>query len=121
MTLVRCDQLSIEFGDNPILKEVDLTIENHERIALIGRNGAGKSTLLKILAGWIQPDQGELLYKRDLRISKLDQQLPGDLNRTTFEVVQEGLSHQIELIEEYRRMANQNSSDESAQREIAII
>ena len=118
MTLVRCDQLSIEFGDNPILKEVDLTIENHERIALIGRNGAGKSTLLKILAGWIQPDQGELLYKRDLRISKLDQQLPGDLNRTTFEVVQEGLSHQIELIEEYRRMANQNSSDESHLRDM---
>ncbi len=118
MTLVRCDQLSIEFGDNPILKEVDLTIENHERIALIGRNGAGKSTLLKILAGWIQPDQGELLYKRDLRISKLDQQLPGDLNRTTFEVVQEGLSHQIELIEEYRCMANQNSSDESHLRDM---
>lgn len=118
MTLVRCDQISIEFGDNPILKQVDLTIENNERIALIGRNGAGKSTLLKILAGWITPDQGELLYKRDLRISKLDQQLPGDLNRTTFEVVREGLSHQIELIEEYSRLSSMNSSDESHLRDI---
>lgn len=111
MTLVRCDQISIEFGDNPILVEVDFAIENHERIALIGRNGAGKSTLLKILAGWLTPDRGEVIYKQHLRISKLEQQLPGDLHRTTFEVIKEGLAHQQELIDRYGALADQNRGD----------
>lgn len=106
MTLVRCDQISIEFGDNPILVEADLKIENKERVALIGRNGAGKSTLLKIISGRIVADKGELTFKRGLRISKLDQQLPDDLHRTTFEVVKEGLAKQQNLIDQYQSLSS---------------
>jgi len=120
MTLVRCDQISIEFGDNPILIEADLTIENKERIALIGRNGAGKSTLLKIIMGWVVPDRGDITYKRSLRISKLEQQLPGDLHRTTFEVVKEGLAHQQELIDKYQSISI-NSPNENQLREMELI
>ena len=120
MTLVRCDQISIEFGDNPLLIEADLTVENKERIALIGRNGAGKSTLLKIITGAINPDKGEVTYKRSLRISKLDQQLPEDLHRTTFEVIKEGLAHQQELIDKYQQISN-SSPDENQLREMELI
>ena len=121
MTLVRCDNISIEFGDLPILRDASLGIEDKERVALIGRNGAGKSTLLKILAGWITPDQGEVLYKRNLRISILDQQLPGELHRSCFEVVREGLAHQQSLIDEYERLASTGSTDEPHLRELQSL
>ena len=120
MTLVRCDQISIEFGDNPLLIEADLTVENKERIALIGRNGAGKSTLLKIITGAINPDKGEVTYKRSLRISKLDQQLPEDLHRTTFEVIKEGLAHQQELIDKYQEISR-SSPDKNQLAEMELI
>ena len=61
MSLVRCDNLSIHFGDRAILSDADFSIEPNERVCLIGRNGAGKSTLLKIIAGEVQPDGGARL------------------------------------------------------------
>ena len=41
MSLVRCDNLSIHFGDRAILSDADFSIEPNERVCLIGRNGAG--------------------------------------------------------------------------------
>ncbi|MBT5330729.1 MAG: ATP-binding cassette domain-containing protein [Porticoccaceae bacterium] len=120
MSLVRCDQISIEFGDNPLLTETDLTIENKERIALIGRNGAGKSTLLKIISGRITADRGEITYKRGLRISKLDQQLLDDLDKTTFEIVKDGLVHQQELIDQYQLLSS-GSPDRNQLNEMELI
>jgi ABC-type bacteriocin/lantibiotic exporter with double-glycine peptidase domain len=45
----------------PVFRSLDLTIEPGERIAVLGANGAGKSTLLRLIAGIVQPDQGEVL------------------------------------------------------------
>jgi len=106
MTLVRCDQLSIEFGDSPLLVETDFSIESGERVCLIGRNGTGKSTLMKIISGDYQPDRGEVQYKDNLRISVLDQQLPVSGSEIVFDVVREGLARLIKLIEDFRQLSD---------------
>jgi NitT/TauT family transport system ATP-binding protein len=51
-------------GENPavILDHIHLTVKENEFIVILGKSGAGKSTLLRIIAGLIQPDQGEVLY-----------------------------------------------------------
>src|SRR5690625_5808689 len=47
--------------DEPIIKDVSFTIQEGEKVAILGRSGAGKSTLLKLLSGLIEPDRGEIL------------------------------------------------------------
>jgi len=108
MTLVRCDQLSIEFGDSPLLVDTDFSIEANERVCLIGRNGTGKSTLMKLISGEYQPDRGEIQYRDNLRVSVLDQQLPVSGEEIVFDVVRQGLSQQIQLIEEFKTLSDQS-------------
>ena len=50
MTLVRFDEVSLEFGDQPLLKAASFAIERNERVCLIGRNGAGKTSTLRAIA-----------------------------------------------------------------------
>ena len=107
MMLLTCDDLTLEFGDQPILRHADLTIDPAERICLIGRNGAGKSTLLKLIMGTMQPDSGEIRYKQALRISQLEQALPHELHLTVTEYVTTGLAHLDMLIHEYRAKSQQ--------------
>ena len=49
--LVNIESLYKYFGGEPILRGIDLTIEDHETVGLIGQNGSGKTTLLKIITG----------------------------------------------------------------------
>ena len=99
MSLIRLDDISIEFGDIPLLRKTNFSVESGERICLIGRNGAGKSTLLKIINQEINPDSGEIHVRQHLRISQLEQNLPSTVDRTVFDVVKEGLSDQQKLID----------------------
>ncbi|MEP3857216.1 MAG: ATP-binding cassette domain-containing protein [Porticoccus sp.] len=115
MTLIRIDDISIEFGDVPLLINAQLTVESGERICLIGRNGAGKSTLLKILTGQIKPDHGEIHFRRHLRISQLEQALPGDLERNVADVVREGLADQQSLIDRFYHQSQQSPDKQGMQ------
>ena len=49
----------------PVLKDVNLTVHSHERIALLGANGAGKTTLIQIITGLINPDKGTVKFDLD--------------------------------------------------------
>jgi ATP-binding cassette subfamily F protein uup len=107
MTLIRFDDVSLEFGDQKILTTANFSLEPNERVCLIGRNGAGKSTMLKLIMGEQHQDSGEIQYKRHLRISQLYQQLPGDLHRKVADVVAEGLADQQQLIDEYNKLSHE--------------
>jgi heme ABC exporter ATP-binding subunit CcmA len=60
MSAVEIRQLKKSFGLKPILRSVDLTLHQGQRMALLGANGAGKTTLLRILAGLIKPSAGTI-------------------------------------------------------------
>ena len=49
----------------PVLKDVNLTVHSHDRIALLGANGAGKTTLIQIIIGLINPDKGTVKFDLD--------------------------------------------------------
>ena len=111
MSLIRLEDVSIEFGDNPLLREANLAIESQERICLIGRNGAGKTTLLNIITGAIEADKGIVHRKDQLRISQLEQNLPKARDITVFEVIREGLSELRELIAAFEALTQIEAPD----------
>jgi len=103
MSLLRFDEVSLEFGELKILREADFSIETGERVCLIGRNGAGKSTTLKLISGDLEPDRGEIVRGQNLVISQLAQTLPEAMDQRVRDVVRSGLNDIEALLEEYRQ------------------
>ena len=103
MSLLRFDEVSLEFGELKILSEAEFSIETGERVCLIGRNGAGKSTTLKLISGEIEPDRGEIVRTQGLVISQLAQTLPDAMDLCVRDVVRAGLNDIEVLIEDYQR------------------
>ena len=96
--------LTVSYGGPKLLDNSGLTIAKRERICLLGRNGEGKSTLLRIINGEVAPDKGELESIPDLRIGKLDQEVPDELSGSVFEVVAQGLGKAARTIAEYHHL-----------------
>ncbi|MBU2678066.1 MAG: ATP-binding cassette domain-containing protein [Gammaproteobacteria bacterium] len=101
MSLLRFDEIGLEFGDQVILRDADLSIEPGERICLIGRNGAGKSTTLKLIMGTLDADRGEIIRRSDLIVSQLEQSLPEAMNMSVTDVIRSGLTQIERLLDEY--------------------
>ncbi len=74
MIILAIQNLVKSFGVNVVLRDVNLTLQQGERMGLVGVNGSGKSTLMKIIAGLDAPDSGSLSLSRGLRIGYLAQQ-----------------------------------------------
>jgi ATP-binding cassette subfamily F protein uup len=116
MSLLRFKDVSLSFGDQPILRDANMKIEAGERLCLIGRNGAGKSSTLKLLTGDILPDEGKIDVHPNLQISTLDQSLAEGSTRLVRDIVEEGMSEQMTRISAYKELsASRGSRGGSAQ------
>ncbi|MDR3492009.1 MAG: ATP-binding cassette domain-containing protein [Gammaproteobacteria bacterium] len=102
--LITLDNVSLAYGLDHLLDSVKWQIESGERVCLIGRNGAGKSSLLKIIEGSLAPDSGTVWRKPNLRIARLAQELPQDLNCTVYEYVADGLAETGKLLAAYHSL-----------------
>ena len=76
--LIKAENVSVNRDQRSILNDVSLEIAEQDFITIIGPNGAGKSMLLKCLMGFYQPDSGQVLRQRDLKIGYLPQRLSID-------------------------------------------
>ena len=108
MSLLRFDEIGLEFGDQVILRDAELSIESGERICLIGRNGAGKSTTLKLIMGTLEPDRGEIISTSGLIVSQLEQTLPIAMDMQIADVIRSGLAQIEALLEEYESRSKLN-------------
>jgi len=76
VSLITIMDASLAYGADQLLSHADLSVDEHERICLVGRNGAGKSTLLKVIAGERELDEGRMVQSGSLRITRLEQDPP---------------------------------------------
>ncbi|SEG00846.1 ABC-F family ATP-binding cassette domain-containing protein [Jhaorihella thermophila] len=71
--LLQLTGVSLTFGGEPVFSGIDLTVHPGDRIALVGRNGSGKSTLMKVMAGLIEPDEGEVIVGPGKTVGYMEQ------------------------------------------------
>ena len=120
MSLLRFEDIGLEFGDQLILREAEFSIDAGERVCLIGRNGAGKSTTLKLIMGTLEADRGKIIAKQDLIVSQLDQTLPEAMDMPVTDVIRSGLTQIEALLEEYTRRS-QLKLDKHGLRELETL
>jgi len=77
------------YDESVILKDINLSVSNDSRIALVGANGNGKSTLIKLISGNINPMKGQIIRNKNLKIGYFAQHQTDelDINRTAYEVL----------------------------------
>ncbi len=101
MALITLLDAQLAFGHVALLDHADFSLENSERVGLIGRNGAGKSSLLKILAGTAHADDGTLHLQQGLRTTYVAQEPDLNPDASIFEVVSEGLGQVVVWRDQY--------------------
>lgn len=84
-----------------ILNNIYLSFFYGAKIGIIGLNGAGKSTLMKIIAGLVEPTQGEVVWSPGYSVGYLPQDPPLDESKTVLENIREGVSAVYDALREY--------------------
>jgi len=106
MSLLRFENIRLDFGEQVILRDAEFSIESGERVCLIGRNGAGKSTTLKLITGELEADQGEIIPRAGMIVSQLRQNLPEGMDLPVRDVILAGLREIDALLDEYKEMSS---------------
>ena len=100
---LQVDNLTKSFGDLVLFENISFGIAEGQRVGLIAKNGTGKTTLLNVIAGKEGYDNGNIVFRRDLRVDYLEQdpQYPEEL--TVLEACFHHGNSTVELIKEYER------------------
>ena len=88
-------------ANTPVLKNIYLSFFYGAKIGILGLNGSGKSTLLKIIAGIDNNYQGDVVFSQDYSVGYLEQEPKLDPEKTVIEVVKEGVSEIVAILDEY--------------------
>lgn len=90
--------------DKPVLKNIYLSFFYGAKIGILGLNGSGKSTLMKIIAGIEKNYQGDVVFSQDYSVGYLEQEPELDPEKTVLEVVKEGASEVVAILDEYNKI-----------------
>jgi len=90
--MILVNGLTVEFSGTTLFENISFSINNKDRIALMGKNGAGKSTLLKIIAGVSTATKGHISQAKDTVIAYLPQHLEVESDRTVFKECSQAFS-----------------------------
>ncbi|WP_027138771.1 ABC-F family ATP-binding cassette domain-containing protein [Gaetbulibacter saemankumensis] len=102
--MISVDALAVEFGGSALFSDVSFTINENDKIALMGKNGAGKSTMMKIIAGVQKATRGHVRFPKDVVIAYLPQHLLTEDSCTVFEEASKAFSHIFEMRDEMERL-----------------
>ena len=107
MALIDLQNISKQYDIKVILKDANFTLQQGQRVAVIGQNGQGKSTLFKIIMKTVEPDSGEMAIDRSIKIEMLDQQPKFEANLTVRNAIENQLVELKNAKNEYERVTNE--------------
>lgn len=98
------NQISKTYGANQIFEDMSFEIKDKDRVGLVGPNGCGKTTLLRLVAGMEEPDNGQIHWKKGLKIGYLAQIPEYEARMTTREVLMTAFDDLLEVQDEMKQM-----------------
>ena len=110
MIILSVQEVKKSFGTHEVLKKVSFTLQDGERMGLVGVNGCGKSTLLKIIAGEEIADEGQVSLQKGLRLGYLAQQSELSGEETVQEALESVFAPLVRMEEELRALEAEMAS-----------
>ena len=111
--IVQISDGTVFFGANDVFEHIDFTVNENERIALVGRNGSGKTTLLKVLTGEVDLSSGQLIKSNKTVISYLKQNALSQSTQTIREVFDEVFSELKQIEQQLEELSERMKIDHS--------
>lgn len=105
--MITVNDISVQFGGTTLFSDVSFSINETDKIALMGKNGAGKSTLLKIIAGVNKPSSGSISAPKEAVIAYLPQHLLTQDTATVFEETSKAFSDIFKMRDEIEQINNE--------------
>ncbi|MBF8149902.1 ABC-F family ATP-binding cassette domain-containing protein [Winogradskyella sp. F6397] len=105
--MISVDNLAVEFSGQTLFSDVSFTINENDKIALMGKNGAGKSTMMKIIAGVQSATRGNVRCPKDAVIAYLPQHLLTEDNTTVFDEASKAFKHVFAMRDEMEDLNKQ--------------
>ena len=114
MAFVQFSKLSLAFGDRDILKDVSINLSAGSKAALVGSNGCGKSTLMKVMAGLLEPAEGQRAVQKGVVVSYLPQSGLVHKGKTLLEEADSAFDSWKEVQRQAERLADQLKTSKSS-------
>ncbi|TGE28053.1 ABC-F family ATP-binding cassette domain-containing protein [Hymenobacter metallicola] len=122
MNLLSGENLSKNYADRWLFRELGFGLNQGQRVALVGINGTGKTTLLRILAGLEQPDTGSVSVRKGIRVAFLGQQPVFNENLTVEETIFASQNDTLAAIRDYEHVVNDpNHKPDDLQRVMELM
>ncbi len=110
MIMLSCNNVSKSFGVETILEDISFSVNEGDKIGIVGVNGTGKTTLLKVITGIFPHDKGDIFTSKNCRLGYLEQNTNFYSEKTIYDEVVSVFSDLIEAEEELRSLEHQIAS-----------
>lgn len=125
--LLSVHQISKVYNDETLFEQIQFTLDNYEKMAIVGNNGTGKTTLLKMIIGEIEPTEGMIYLNQGQRLGYLSQYQEFDkdldIHRTVYQSQKEivDIENELKEIEKALTLANQDELDRLILRQQSLL
>ncbi len=120
MHYLSVEDISKQYGEISLFKEITFGLSRGDKMALVAKNGAGKSTLLRILAHVEEPDSGKVVLRDGVRLAYLPQDPDFDETLTVNELIKGHSTNLLKIIGEYENAVEAHSVEHSKEAEFAL-
>lgn len=119
--LISVESVSFGYGGTQILKNINFTVSEGDKIGLVGGNGEGKTTLIKLILGALEADAGKISLKSGIRIGYLEQNGDFPSDKTVFAEMKDVFSRDISAIEGVSALSAKMAKAEEESAEYKIL
>ncbi|WP_289046674.1 ABC-F family ATP-binding cassette domain-containing protein [uncultured Olleya sp.] len=111
MNYLTVENIAKSYGELTLFENISFSVHKDQKIAFVAKNGTGKTSILKMLAGFDVPDQGNIIYRKDIKVAFLPQEPVLDPTLTIEEAIFDADNPVLDIIKNYEK-ALLNPEDE---------